>query len=96
LNSFAGLARLKAVMMSSRRARAWIATSLAVAAVLAFFFSTEKTRAQPLDGHATVQGAVAGGGSIIMDGDWLYVVRDAKLYKVQKSTMSVFQSVELN
>jgi hypothetical protein len=41
------------------------------------------------------QGAVGAGG-MIMDGDWFYIVHGHKLYKVQKSTMSVFQSIDLN
>ncbi len=42
------------------------------------------------------QAGAGSSGSILMDGDWLYIVHGNHLYKVQKSTMSVFQTIDLN
>jgi hypothetical protein len=93
-------------MNSVRLNQTWLATGAGIAAislVLAFQRgSAQVGRADAL--HSTQAAAKAvvgkqagsGSGSFVMDGDWFYVLHGNHFYKIQKSTMSVFQTLELN
>jgi hypothetical protein len=94
-------------MNAVRKNQTWIATCAVVASVsvlLAFQKSSAQVKGDEAlralqSAEPALLGKQAGGGgsgSIVMDGDWLYVVHGNHLYKVQKSTMSVFQTIDLN
>lgn len=82
----------------------WLATLAAVVALLlcmAVQLSSARGRAgvtHTAPSAPVVAGAQGGlgSGSFVMDGDWFYILHGSKFYKVQKSTMSVFQTVDLN
>jgi hypothetical protein len=80
-----------------------LATVVALAAVSLLFTmqrsSAQVGRSQALRSVAAapvIVGQGGGSGSLVMDGDWFYVLRGNKFYKIQKSTFSVFQTLDLN
>jgi len=94
-------------MNAVRQKQTWLATGAAILTVsllLAFERSSAQVgRTDAIRSTETVvpialgkQAGTGAGGSIVMDGDWLYIVHGNHLYKVQKSTMSVFQTIDLN
>ena len=94
-------------MSSVKRFQGWLAIATAVICVFVAVgvqkSSAQVAREQAIRSltsavPATVdkQAPDATGGSMIMDGDWFYVVRGKRFYKIQKSTMTVFQTLDLN